>query len=124
MESVTFAIVNFVIAMRNVCLPGLILRIKPSEERSCEAMKLMNYDCRTLIMKNVRTVPRELPTTYSKAQYQILCRLITQKHITKQFFEFLLLQLYDLSDWKQLNYNQMYELIHILTYWDYEKARI
>lgn len=87
-------------------------------------MKLMNYEYRTLIMGNVQIVTRETPTTYSKAQYQILCRLITQKHITKQFFDFLLLKLYDLSDWKQLDYNQMYELIHILTYWDYEKARI
>lgn len=74
-------------------------------------------------MQNVRSITRELPTTYSKAQYQILCRLIVRKHIKKQFFDFLLLQLYDLSDWKQLNYSQMYELIHILTFWNYEKER-
>lgn len=86
-------------------------------------MKLLNYDERTLILQNVKSVTIEEPTTYSKAQYCILCRLIRQKHITEQFFQFLLKNLYDLEDWKKLNYSQMYELIHILTYWDYEKAR-
>lgn len=87
-------------------------------------MKLLNYDERTLILRNIRSVVRETPPTYSKAQYNILCRLIRQKHITKQFFDFLLLKLYGLQDWKKLSYNEMYELIHILTYWDYEKVRI
>ncbi len=87
-------------------------------------MKLLNYDERTLILNNVRSVVRETPPTYSKAQYIILCNLIRQKHITKQFFEFLLLKLYGEQDWKKLSYEQMYELIHILTYWDYEKVRI
>lgn len=32
--------------------------------------------------------------------------------------------LYGLSDWKQLNYNQIYELIHILTFYDYTKVRL
>lgn len=87
-------------------------------------MKLLNYDERTLILRNIRSVVRETPPTYSKAQYNILCRLIRQKHITKQFFDFLLLKLYGLQDWKKLSYNEMYELIHILTYWNYEKVRI
>ena len=81
----------------------------------------MNYDHKELIMQNVRRITREVPTTYTKSQYYILCKLIRQKRITKQFFNFLLLQLFDLSDWRQLNYLQMYELIHILTYLDYEK---
>ena len=84
-------------------------------------MKLLNYDHRELIMQNVRTVTREVPENFTIAQYQILRKLIIQKQISKQFFDFLLLQLYDLSDWKQLNYTQMYELIHILTFWNYEK---
>lgn len=87
-------------------------------------MKLLNYDTHTLIMQNVRSVAKELPPTYTKSQYRILCNLIRQKHITKQFFDFLLLQLYDISDWRELDYSQMYQLIHILTYWNYEKARI
>lgn len=87
-------------------------------------MKLLNYDCRTLILRNMRCTAREIPETYTKAQYQILCRLIKQKGITKNFFDFLLKQLYDLSDWKQLDYRQMYELIHILTYYDYEKEHV
>ena len=84
-------------------------------------MKLLNYDHRELIMQNVRTVTREVPPTYTTSQYKILCRLIRQKRISRQFFEFLLMQLYDLKDWKQLDYLQMYELIHILTYWNYGK---
>lgn len=87
-------------------------------------MKLLNYDCRTLIMQNMRYAVREIPETYTKAQYKILCRLIKQKKITKEFFYFLLEQLYDLSDWKQLDYEQMYELIHILTYYDYKKESL
>lgn len=87
-------------------------------------MKLLNYDNRTLILQNVRSVKREVPATYSKSQYRILCNLIRQKHITKQFFDFLLLQLYGLTDWKQLNYSQMYEFIHVLTFYDYQKVRM
>ena len=84
-------------------------------------MKLLNYDHRNLILQNLRCTTKETPSTYTESQYRILCRLIKQKKITKQFFEFLLLQLYDLSDWKQLDYSQMYELIHILTYYNYQK---
>lgn len=87
-------------------------------------MKLLNYDTHTLIMQNVRSVTGEVPITYTKSQYRILCNLIRQKHITKQFFDFLLLQLYDLTDWRELDYSQMYQLIHVLTYWNYEKVRI
>lgn len=87
-------------------------------------MKLLNYDRRELILQNVRTVTREVPATYTKSQYCILCNIIRQKRITKQFFDFLLLQLYDLTDWKQLNYSQMFELIHILTFYDYQKVRM
>lgn len=86
-------------------------------------MKLLNYDRRELILQNVRSVTREVPATYTKSQYRILCNLIRQKRITKQFFDFLLLQLYDLTDWRALDYSQMYQLIHILTYWNYEKVR-
>ena len=86
-------------------------------------MKLLNYDYRDLIMKNVRCVTNENPVKYTKSQYRILCRLIRQKPITKQFFDFLLLQLYELEDWKQLSYQQMYELIHILTYYNYKKEK-
>lgn len=82
-------------------------------------MKLLNYDERTLILQNVRSVVREAPPTYSKAQYNILCRIIKQKRITEQFFYFLLLKLYGIQDWKKLSYHEMYELIHILTYYNY-----
>ena len=84
-------------------------------------MKLLNYDHRELIMQNVRTTTKEVPKEFTISQYRILRKLIIQKRISKQFFEFLLVQLFDLSDWKQLDYLQMYELIHILTYWNYGK---
>lgn len=87
-------------------------------------MKLLNYDRRELILQNVRCTTKEMPTTYTMSQYRILCNLIRQKHITKQFFDFLLLQLYGLTDWKKLNYRQMYEFIHILTFYDYQKVRM
>ena len=41
--------------------------------------------------------------------------MIRQKGIEKRFFDFLLAELYNLSDWKELKYEQMYELIHVLT---------
>ena len=84
-------------------------------------MKILNYDHKALIMQNLRINTHEPPVTYTQAQYTILCRLIRQKGITKQFFDFLLSELYQLSDWKALSYQQMYELIHILTFYDYRK---
>lgn len=86
-------------------------------------MKLLNYDRKDLIMQNLRfdTVQKEVPDHYTPTQYKILCRLICQKNITKQFFDFLLSELYQLSDWKSLTYQQMYELIHVLTYYNYQK---
>ena len=95
-------------------------------------MKLMNFDKRTLIMQNVRAdiqKVQEKPQTFTKKQYDILCRLIQQKKISKQFFSFILSSLFDeITDWKQLDYSQMYELIHVLTFWNYqtetEKERI
>ena len=87
-------------------------------------MKLLNYDRRELIMQNVRSTAKEVPTAYTTSQYRVLCNLIRQKRITKQFFDFLLLQLYGLTDWKQLNYSQMYDFIHVLTFYDYTKVRM
>lgn len=92
--------------------------------KGLNSMKLINYDHRELIMNNVRSVRRQVPSAYTNSQYRILCNLIKQKKITKQFFDFLLEQIYEISDWKQLNYEQMYALIHILTYFDYKKVRM
>lgn len=87
-------------------------------------MKLLNYDTKYLIMQNLKSVAKETPTNYTKAQHKLLCRIIVQKHITKQFFEFILRELYSTSDWKQLSYSQMYQLIFVLNHWNYEKVRI
>ena len=87
-------------------------------------MKLVNYDSDYLIMRNLRPVTKNVPDRYTESQYKILCRLIRQKKISKQFFDFLLSELYQLHDWKQLDYSQMYQLIHILTYLDYEKVKV
>ena len=89
-------------------------------------MKLMNYDKKDLIYQNMRIDIQNVqykPQTYTKTQYGILCRLIQQKKITEQFFVFLLESLFALKDWKQLNYEQMYELIHVLTFWDYQTRK-
>lgn len=90
-------------------------------------MKLVNFDAKTLIYQNLRSGVQEVkekPQTFTKKQYDILCRLIQQKKITKQFFGFILSSLFDeITDWKQLNYKQMYELIHILTFWDYQTEK-
>lgn len=92
-------------------------------------MKLMNYDKKELIYQNVSSRVQNIQEnsqTYTKKQYDILCRLIQQKKVSEQFFSFLLESLFELKDWKQLNYKQMFELIHVLTFWDYqtEKERI
>lgn len=77
-----------------------------------------------LVVKNVRCTVREILETYTKAQYKILCRLIKQKHITKEFFYFMIEQIFDLSDWKWMDYRQMYKMIHILTFYDYKKESV
>lgn len=93
-------------------------------ERGRVFMKLLNYDTRTLIMQNLRQdAKREMPTTFTAAQYKILCNLIRTKPISRKFFDFLLSELYGLKDWRGLDYSQMYQLIHILTYYDYQKER-
>ena len=92
--------------------------------KGVDDMKLVNYESKTLIYQNVRSNSQRTPSGFTRTQFLILCRLIKQKHITRQFFNFLLIELYGFSDWKLLNYEQMYELIHILTFWDYEKERL
>lgn len=89
-----------------------------------ELMKLMNYDKRTLIMQNVKSVERQpLPDTYTQSQFRILCNLIKRKHIQKPFFDFIVSGLFEVADWKKLDYLQMYTLIYVLTNLDYEKER-
>ena len=68
-------------------------------------MKLMNCDKKDLIYQNMRAdVQRaqKKPQTYTKTQYGILCRLIQQKKVTEQFFNFLLESLFELKDWQYL----------------------
>ena len=92
--------------------------------KGVDEVKLVNYESRTLIYQNVRSNRQQTPDTFTKTQFLILCRLIRQKKITRLFFEFLLIQLYGFKDWKKLNYNQMYEVIGILTHWDYKEERL
>jgi hypothetical protein len=87
-------------------------------------MKLLNYDKRTLIMQNVKSAEKNpTPNKYSQTQYRILCNLIKRKHIQKPLFDFIISGLFDVTDWKKLNYSQMYTLIYVLTNWNYEKER-
>lgn len=86
------------------------------------------YETEKLIYQNVRSDVQEVPHGYTQTQFKILCRLIQQKKVTEQFFNFLLESLFELKDQKQLSYEQMYELIHVLTFWNYqteaEKERV
>jgi len=94
--------------------------VKIVKKGAVEIVKLMNYDKRTLILQNVRQTDRATPDTYTHRQYLILCNLVKQKQITEQFFKLIITSLYDVEDWKKLNYQQMYELIHVLTYYNYQ----
>ena len=87
-------------------------------------MKLVNYDKQTLIMQNVKSAERPpMPEHFSKSQYRILRNLIIQKKIEKRFFDFIISGLFEKTDWKTLNYSEMFTLIHVLTFYDYEKDR-
>lgn len=85
-------------------------------------MKQLNYSAKTLILQNIRQPEKKpLPEHFTQSQYQILCKLIRRKRITKKFFSFLLAELYNEKDWHRLSYEQMYEFIHILTYYNYKE---
>lgn len=84
----------------------------------------LNYSGRTIIEMNMREPRpcRPIPAVvgkYTHAQYRILYKLVLTKRISQGFFEYVLVELYGIKDWKQLNYQQMYELIHILTFYNY-----
>lgn len=85
-------------------------------------MKQLNYDTRTLILQSLRdNAERPSPDKITMTQYHYLCKLIRRKKITKPFFQFLLTELYGEKDWRKLTYDQMYELIHVLTYYNYKE---
>lgn len=85
-------------------------------------MKLLNYDVRHLIMGNLRKPVVNQPDRFTRSQYNLLCRIVIQRKIKKDFFNYLLSELYGLSDWRNMDYKQMYELIYILNHWDYKKG--
>lgn len=88
-------------------------------------MKALNYDTRTLIMMNVKSAEKQpLPEHFTKSQYRILRNLIIQKRIEKRLFDFIISGLFEETDWKKLDYSQMYTLIHVLTNYDFKKERI
>lgn len=88
-------------------------------------MKLLNYDSKDLILENMRPIEKQpKPSTHTKAQYKILCNLIVQKKISRRFFEFIVSELFETDDWKELDYEQVYTLIHVLTFFDYTKVRM
>ncbi|MCM1224696.1 MAG: hypothetical protein NC548_60635, partial [Lachnospiraceae bacterium] len=81
-------------------------------------MKLMNYSPEALIAEHMRVVPQEsesmTPRERTPRQYQILCHLIREKKITKEFFSYIVSGLFGTEDWKALDYSQTYQLIHVL----------
>lgn len=84
----------------------------------------MNYDARELVYQNLRHTVQPEPEYFTKRQYQILCNLIRQKKIRKESFDILLFALFEISDWRKLNYCQMHELIFVLTNLDYKKVKM
>lgn len=126
-QNATYVCASGATATKNVT-PGISLRAIPNriimKARDYQTMKLMNYDREYLIMQNVKSVKSQpTPNTYTKSQYKILCNLIQQKRIKKPFFNFIISGLFEETDWKKLNYQQMYQLIHTLTFYDYGKGR-
>lgn len=86
-------------------------------------MKQLNYDMRSLILMNVKSAEKQpLPDTYSRSQYRILRKLIVQKRITEKFFRFIISGLFEKTDWKTLNYSEMYTLIYVLSNYNYRKG--
>jgi len=84
----------------------------------------MNYDTKTLILMNVKSVERQpVPDTFTKAQLRILRELIARKKIEKRFFNFVVSGLFDKSDWKTLDYSEMYLLIHVLANYNYNDKK-
>lgn len=81
----------------------------------------MNYDAKYLIEQNLKTTTVEIPKTFTLCQYRILCKLIKRKKVTRQFFSFLLVNLFNIEDWKNLSYLQMYQLIYTLSHWNDRK---
>lgn len=85
-------------------------------------MKLLNYDAKTLILENVKPAEKQpVPEKITMAQYNYLCKLIRRKKISRQFFQFLLKEIFEETDWRKLTYRQMYFLIHILINYDYKR---
>lgn len=81
-------------------------------------MKQINFDNQYLIMEHVKHSTYNVPSKYTKTQVDILKKLIKRKRITKPFFEFLISGLYDVTDWRTLDYEQMYQLIYVIVHWD------
>lgn len=90
-------------------------------------MKLLNYSPEALIAENMRVPPKETentsPRKHTPRQYQILCHLIKEKKITREFFAYVVSGLFGTEDWKTLDYDRTYQLIHVLTYFNYGKER-
>lgn len=86
-------------------------------------MKQLNYDMKSLILMNVKSAEKQpLPDTYTRSQYRILRNLVIQKRIEKRFFDFIMSGLFDKTDWKTLNYSEMYTLIYVLSNYNYRKG--
>lgn len=88
-------------------------------------MKALNYDIKSIILQNIKSAEKQpLPEHFTKSQYRILRNLIIQKKIEKRFFDFIISGLFEETDWKKLDYSQMYTLIYVLINYDFKKERI
>lgn len=77
-------------------------------------MKLLNYSISYLVEQNTPQPPKR---PYTDCQFRILCRVIKQKKISREYFYNLIAEVYQYRSIQQLSYEEMYRLIWILNHW-------
>lgn len=76
-------------------------------------MKALNYTSEYLKSISL-SEPQQRP--HSMRQYHILCRVIKQKHIKKVEFYALIYALYGYTSYRQMSYEEMYQIINIINH--------
>lgn len=77
-------------------------------------MKLLNYSMSYLVEHNTPQPPKR---PYTDCQFRILCRVIKHKKISREYFYYLIAEVYQCHSVHQLSYEEMYRLIWILNHW-------
>lgn len=80
-------------------------------------MKLLNYSMSYLVETNTPQPPKR---PYINCQLRILCRVIRQRKITREYFYNLISEVYQCQSIHQLSYEEMYRVIWVLNHWKSE----